>query len=123
MLSWSLLFHKSNEKKKNLLPNPEKASREPGSLFYSYLTMKIIIVLLLCVLQFAACKEKTGETRASIVQRKRMPAGKLLVSYRFRVGNIDYSDSLIMQNEVLSDDSARVIYSLSVPSRNHLELP
>lgn len=85
--------------------------------------MKLTIVFLLCVLQFTACKEKTGETRAGIVQRKRMPAGKLLVSYQYRVENVVYADSLIMQNRVLPDDSVRIIYSLSVPTRHHLELP
>jgi hypothetical protein len=85
--------------------------------------MKKLIVLLLCVLAFTACKEKTGETRASIVQRKRMPAGKLLVSYQFRVDKVVYADSLIIQNRVIPDDSVRVIYSLSSPTQNHLELP
>ncbi|MDE3253048.1 MAG: hypothetical protein KGO92_09605 [Bacteroidota bacterium] len=85
--------------------------------------MKRILVFIPFVLLFTACKELTGETRARIVQRKKMPAGKLLISYQYSVDNVRYSDSLVMQNRVLSDDSVRVIYSLSVPSRNHLELP
>ncbi len=101
----------------------EKASREPGSLFYSRPIMKTLLILLFPGMLFAACGEKTGETRADIIQRKEMPGDKLLVGYRFWVGDKMYADSTILQNQVVSDDSSLVIFSVPDPSRNHLKLP
>lgn len=84
--------------------------------------MRICLILSVFSL-LAACSSREREARAHITQRRTVTAGRLMISYEFRVGGQSFSDSMETANRVVPHDSVPVFYSPGNPRKNHLRLP
>lgn len=84
--------------------------------------MRIFLILSVFCL-FAACSSRERETRAHITQRRTVAAGRLLISYEFRVDGQIFSDSVETANRVVPHDSVPVFYAPGNPRESHLQLP
>lgn len=84
--------------------------------------MRICLVLSFFSL-FAACSSRERETRAHITQRRTVAAGRLLISYEFKVNGRTFTDSVEIANRVVPHDSVPVFYSPGNPQKSHLQLP
>ncbi|MBI2273151.1 MAG: hypothetical protein EPO58_17505 [Chitinophagaceae bacterium] len=84
--------------------------------------MKKILSFFLFLL-LLACSAEQAQTRAHITQRSTGKAGRLMISYEFRVGDSLFSDSMELANRVVPHDSVTVLFSPANPRKSHLSLP
>lgn len=122
MLLWNRLFHRLNEKKKNLLPKRKRLPAITGSLFHLINYMKINYPIF-CLLLLGACHEQRHETVAHITQRRIKTNGMLEISYQYHNGQRLVLDSMELVNRIVPHDSLPVVFSPGTPSQSHLLIP
>ena len=82
--------------------------------------MKKILIVLLVFL--GACHSNPMEkTKAFIIERKMMAGGKLMISYVFNADEKSVSDSEVVSNSEIPQDSVTVEFFASNPEKNQLK--
>ncbi len=84
--------------------------------------MKKILSVSLFLL-FLACSPEQEKARAHITERKTGKAGRLMISYEYRVGDSLFTDSMELANRVVPHDSVTILYSPANPRESRLSLP
>lgn len=75
----------------------------------------------LLLVSVSSCKQQQ-KTDARIFERKHLPPNKLQLKYEYKAGTKQYTDSLIIDNQVLKSDTIKVVINSKKPEENVPEL-
>jgi hypothetical protein len=80
------------------------------------------LIPLLSVIFFACNTNRSVETKAHVFERKMLEDGKLMLCYSFNAGNKLISDSIIIDNRIIPQDSVLIVFQKNNPANSNLLL-
>ncbi len=79
--------------------------------------MKCIILALIVIVSLVfACRHKE-QLQATIFERRELNDSSLIILFRYKIGDQRHSDSAIIKNVIISNDSINLIADPSNPGR------
>ena len=82
---------------------------------------RIYLVILIGTVLTISCK-RDQTINAVIFERKHLDVNKLQIKYRYMIADAHYTDSVIIDNQVLNNDSLSISFDPENPTKTFVDL-